>query len=171
MGGRGRTLDALQAALAGEHVTVYGYGVVGSRLPGASRGTAMTIWDDHRAARDRLAELIIARSARPVAAAASYRLPVKVTSVRAAGELAAELEDAMLRAYIPLTGAGDPRLRRFAGAAMQEAMTRAIRWRAMFAGSAPAGEGPPPGGISSAAGPAAAFPGIDPGALRPLPGQ
>lgn len=153
---RGRTLDALQAALAAEHAAVYGYGVLGARLPAARRGTARTIWDDHRAARDRLADLVTARRARPVAAEPSYALPVRVTSARTAAALAAVLEDNVMKSYVGLTGAKDPKLRRLAALAMQEAMTRAVTWRTLS-------------GIRP--GPAAAFPGLPQAALSPRPGQ
>lgn len=150
--GSGRSADpvaALQAALAAEHAAVYGYGVAGARLTGAAQTAARSLWDAHRARRDRLADMIIARRSDPVAAAAAYRLPVQVTSSRTAGQLMATLEDRLAAAYLGLAGVDDSRLRTFGAQSMQEAITRGCRWR-----------GTPP---------RSAFPGLRPTALSPLP--
>jgi hypothetical protein len=140
---------ALQAALAAEHTTIYGYGVAGARLRDGAQAWARTLWEAHRAKRDRLAGLIAARRADPVAAAAAYQLPVRATSPRTAGLLVATLEDRLAAAYLGLAGADDPRLRALGAQSMQEAITRAVRWR-----------GGPPG---------SAFPGLGGSALSPLP--
>ncbi|TDD80850.1 DUF4439 domain-containing protein [Actinomadura rubrisoli] len=147
-------VQALQTALAAEHAAVYGYGVLGARLRGTLRQTAAAVWDAHRVQRDRLISIL---SVRPVAAAPAYRLPVKATSARAAAQLAAALEDALVPAYVGLAGASSPDLRVLASGSAQNAMARAARWR-MNAG-APA--------------PSAAFPGLPSSALspRPRPGE
>jgi uncharacterized protein DUF4439 len=142
----------LQAALAAEHAAIYGYGVLGPRLSGAQRQTARTLLDAHRARRDRLRALLVAQRAEPVAAAPAYPLPVRPTSARAAAQLAAALEDKVLAAYLGLAGVRDRRLRRFAAQSMQEAATRAVRWR---------------GGAV----PSPAFPGMPENALSPRPEQ
>jgi hypothetical protein len=140
---------ALQAALAAEHAAVYAYGVAGARLRDEAQTSARTLWDAHRARRDRLADMIIERRADPVAAAAAYRLPVQVTSTRTAGLLMAAMEDRLAATYLGLVGVDDPRLRKLGAQWMQEAVTRACRWR-----------GSPP---------RSAFPGLRPAALPPLP--
>lgn len=142
-------VTALQTALAAEHAAIYGYGVAGAWLRGGSRQSALTLWDAHRAKRDRLAALIVAQHARPAAAATAYRLPVLVTSQRAAGQLVAALEERLAAAYLGLVGVNDPRLRALGAESMQEALGRAVRWRT----------GPP----------RSAFPGLDPSALSPVP--
>jgi hypothetical protein len=141
-------LAALQAALSAEHAAVYGYGVAGSRLRDDAQDLARTLWAAHRAKRDRLADLITARRADPVAATAAYRLPVQVTSPRTAGLLMAAMEDMLATAYLGLVGVGDARLRTLGAQSMQEAAMRACRWRA--------------------APPRSAFPGLG-RALSPLP--
>jgi hypothetical protein len=141
------TVSALQTALAAEHAAIYGYGVAGSRLRDDTRESARTLWDAHRDRRDRLTALIAARRARPVAAAAAYRLPVRVTSERTARLLVAALEDRLAAAYLVMVGADDARLRAIGAQWMQEAVTRAVRWR-----------GTPPG---------SAFPGMSKSALYP----
>ncbi|HEU5158822.1 MAG TPA: ferritin-like domain-containing protein [Streptosporangiaceae bacterium] len=140
---------ALQAALAAEHATVYGYGVAGARLRGDAQATAHLLWQSHRAKRDRLADLIIARRAEPVAAAPAYRLPIQVTSSRTAGLLAAAMEDRLAAAYLALVGVDEAKLRTLGAQSMQEAVIRACRWRA----------GPT----------RSAFPGLGGTALAPLP--
>ncbi|MFB4316663.1 ferritin-like domain-containing protein [Actinomadura sp. 21ATH] len=150
------TVDALQRALRSEHAAVYGYGVVGARLRGALRQDARTAWNLHRARRDDLAARITAMGAKPDAAAPAYKLPRAVGSARSAAQVAAALEDDAVTAYAGLAGSGDAALRGFAARAMQEAMERAVRWRAR--------SGPP-----RAAGPASAFPGLPGTALAPEP--
>lgn len=148
-----RTVEALQAALAAEHAAVYGYGVVGAGLSGPDQGTARIVMDAHRTRRDQLTEHLVQRGAQPVAAAAAYRLPVRVTSARTAAELAAVLEDRVLAAYVALAGAEEAGLRRYAALVMQEAASRSIGWRrtAGVRGASPAFPGLP--GEASAARP------------------
>jgi hypothetical protein len=145
------TVDGLQTALAAEHAAIYGYGVVGARLRGTQQQAARGIWAAHRSRRDKLIGFISALGTKPVAASAAYKLPVQVTSARTAAQLGGLLEDGVIAAYLVLAGADDPKLRRFAAQAMQEAMTREIRWR----GSAPA----------------TSFPGLASTALEPRAGQ
>jgi hypothetical protein len=142
-------IAALQAALAAEHATVYGYGVAGARLRDDAQESARMLWEAHRAKRDRLADMITARRVTPVAAAAAYRLPLRVSSARAAGLLMATMEDRLAAAYLGLVGVDDMRLRTLGVQSMQEAVMRAVRWRG----------GPP----------RSAFPGLGAPALSPLP--
>jgi hypothetical protein len=128
------TIEALQGALAAEHVAVFGYGVLGAHLLGAQRQTATQIWNSHRARRDRLRSYVTSGGGVPVAAAPAYRLPAPVSSARTAAQLAARLEDGVTAGYAGLAGVADPGLRRYAALAMQEATVRAVRWR----GAAPA---------------------------------
>ncbi|MBW8483665.1 ferritin-like domain-containing protein [Actinomadura parmotrematis] len=152
-----RGVDALQAALRAEHAAVYGYGVLGARLRPPLRDTATQLWNAHRSARDALASRITGLGGRPDAAAAAYRLPVRVTSARTAAQLAAALEDDLVTAYTGLAGVPGGALRTLGAKAMQQAIARSVMWRAN------AGQGPPP----------AAFPGLPASALppRPEPGE
>ncbi|MFC0041139.1 DUF4439 domain-containing protein [Actinomadura rayongensis] len=146
--------DELGAALEAEHAAVYGYGVLGARLSGPARVTAVAAWNAHRAARDALAARLTALGARAPAAAPAYALPVKPASPTAAARLAALLEDGVVAGYAGLAGASDPAVRTFAAGAMQEAVRRAVRWRRTAGTTAP---------------PAAAFPGLPPASLAPKP--
>lgn len=143
------TVAVLQAALAAEHVAIFGYGVLGGHLSPAQQQNVQLIWNSHRTRRDRLRAYIQTYGGTPVAAAAAYRLPFAVTSARTATQLAARLEDGVVAGYAVLAGAGDPALRRYAALAMQEATVRAVRWR-----------GSPP---------ADAFPGLPASVLTPKP--
>lgn len=143
------TIAALQAALAAEHVAIFGYGLLGGYLPPVQRGQATQIWYAHRSRRDRLRSSIQTDGGRPQAAAPAYRLPFRVDSARAAAQLAARLEDGVVDGYAGLAGADDAGLRRYAALAMQEAAVHAVRWRH--------------------AAPASAFPGLPASALQPRP--
>jgi hypothetical protein len=122
-------IPALQAALAAEQAAVYGYGVAGAHLDGASQATAQQYWTLHRTARDTLTAMIATRGTTPVAAQAYYDLPFPVTSSASAEALAAHLEDGVTAAYLNLVAAGNATLRNFGALAMQAAAGRAAHWR------------------------------------------
>lgn len=121
---------ALQAALAAEHVAVYGYGVVGARMTGPDRPPAAAAYAVHLARRDRLAALIRDRGAEPVAAEAGYQFPEPVTSPASARRLATLVEETVATAYADLVGAGDAELRELGARALADAAVRAAGWRA-----------------------------------------
>src|SRR5262249_20357850 len=114
---RAAAVGALQAALAAEHAAVYGYGVAGAHLSGARQRAAAHDWQIHQASRDALAAMITALGAQPVAAAAAYRLPFRVSTGRAAVMLAAFLEDRGAAAYLGVGAPSGARPRRVAAAA------------------------------------------------------
>ena len=150
-------VGALQAALAAEHAAVYGYGVAGAHLSGARQKAAAQGWEVHEAARDTLAAMITALGARPVAAAAAYRLPFPVHGSRAAVMLAAFLEDRVATAYLGVVALSDARLRLFGARALESAALRAAGWRGRTL-AFPGLEAPAPGPVTSG-----------PGASRPAP--
>ena len=122
-------VGALQAALAAEHAAVYGYGVAGAHLSGARQKAAEQDWQLHEASRDALAAMITALGAQPVAAAAAYRLPFRVSSGRDAVSLAAFLEDRVATAYLGVVALTETRLRMFGARAVESAALRAAGWR------------------------------------------
>ncbi len=122
-------VGALQAALAAEHAAVYGYGVAGAHLSGARQKAAAQDWRIHEASRDALAAMITALGAQPVAAAAAYRLPFRVSSGRDAVSLAAFLEDRVATAYLGVVALTETRLRLFGARAVESAALRAAGWR------------------------------------------
>ncbi|MEV2216660.1 ferritin-like domain-containing protein [Streptomyces sp. NPDC050997] len=124
-----RELTALQAALAAEHAAVYGYGVVGGRVPEGRRTEAKAAYDAHRARRDALVRQVRDLDGTPVSAAAAYALPFPVPDSSAAVRLAAELEDRMAGVYSDLVRAATGERRGTAAGALREAAVRAVRWR------------------------------------------
>lgn len=81
-------LQALQRTLAGEHASVYVYGVLGGRVSSSEQpalsGHLVSAYIVHRGRRDQLLRLVRAANGDPVAAETSYELP---TPSRTADEL------------------------------------------------------------------------------------
>jgi hypothetical protein len=124
------TVAALQSALAAEHATVYGYGVVGAYLSGSQQATATTDWVAHQVARDRLeAMLRSAGASQPAAAAVAYQLPMPVRNAREAVALAVVLEDRVATAYLGLVALSDTAIREYGAQQVQASALRAAAWR------------------------------------------
>jgi hypothetical protein len=123
-------LAALQAALAAEQATIYGYGVAGAHLQGSDQQYAMTALNQHMLQRDRLMALITAMNATPVAALPAYQLPFAVNSETSARELAAQLEQGSAGAEWDLIAASAPAssLRSLAIGWLTNAAQRAAHW-------------------------------------------
>ncbi|WP_166351650.1 ferritin-like domain-containing protein [Phytoactinopolyspora limicola] len=122
-------VDAIQAALAGEHACVYGYGVVGSHLSGDAQATARRALGAHEDRRAELREHLLAMGAVPEAAEPAYSLPFPVTDAASARELAGLLEQRLAAPYADLVGAAtDTTLRGLAAEALRAAAMRAVRW-------------------------------------------
>lgn len=124
-----KLVDAVQAALAAEHATVYGYGVVGGRIDSSRQGEARGAYDAHRARRDVLRREVRDLGDEPEPAAAAYALPFAVPDSAAAVRLAAELEDRLAGVYADLVRASEGARRREAAALLSEAAVRSVRWR------------------------------------------
>ena len=123
------TVDALQAALAGEHACVYGYGLVGAHAGARDESAARVAYESHRTRRDLLEAQIRARSAEPVAALPAYAVPFAVTDATTAGRLAGMLEERLAPLYADLVGvATNPVLREIAVRALVEAAVRSAGW-------------------------------------------
>lgn len=122
-------IEALQAALAGEHASVWGYGVAGARLPEPTQEQARTLLDTHRASVVRLTALVDQRGAVPVAAEVAYALPFPVEDAASARRLATLVERRLAAVYADLVAASDSRQLRTAGASgLRDAAVRAARW-------------------------------------------
>jgi Domain of unknown function (DUF4439) len=122
-------LRALQSALSAEHAAVYGYGVVGGRLPASEQARARGALDAHRSRRDALARSVRDLGGDPVAADAAYALPFPVRDGRAAVRLAAELEERLAAVYADVVRDTVGGLRAEAAVALREAAVRAVGWR------------------------------------------
>lgn len=122
-------LAAAQAALAGEHACVFGYGVVGAHLRDTAQDNARKILDQHRANRDQLVQFIRSQNATPIAALAAYELPISVTDQRSAREFAAELERRLAPVYADLVAsAEEPELRAIAVRGLVASAGWLARW-------------------------------------------
>jgi hypothetical protein len=134
-------LEALQAALAGEHAAVWARelagGVLAATDPGAAEAARAAV-AAHRARRDALAELLVRRGAEPVAARPAYGLPFPLADAAAAQRLAATVEDRLAAVYADLVAASTGQPRAVGAAGLLAAATATI----------------------AAGGPAAAFPGL-----------
>jgi Domain of unknown function (DUF4439) len=86
-------LGALQAALAAEQATIYGYGVIGAIVRGSDRDVASAALLSHERIRDQLMAMIAALGATPVTARPAYQLPFVGHDATSARALAAQLEE------------------------------------------------------------------------------
>jgi Domain of unknown function (DUF4439) len=120
---------ALQAALAAEHAAIYGYGVVGAYLTGASRVAATADWVAHQNARDELEAMLRSRGSQPAAAAIAYQLPIPVRTPGQAVSLAVILEERIATAYLGLVALSTPALRELGALQVRESALRAAFWR------------------------------------------
>ena len=122
--------DALGLALAAEHAAVWGYGVVGTALAAADRGTATAAEAAHRDVRDTALTLLSQRSVEPAAAQGGYALPFPVLSALDAAALAVVLEDGTAAAWVRvLDQAAERATRELALGALTGAEVRAVGWR------------------------------------------
>ncbi|TCC66153.1 DUF4439 domain-containing protein [Kribbella pittospori] len=108
-------VEALQAALAGEHAALYGIGVAGGKLSGARFRSATDSYEQHRLNRDRLSQLVVAAGETPAAAEPAYDLPQAVTNAATAAALILLLERRLAAVYGDLVESADkPAVRTFA---------------------------------------------------------
>ncbi|PRY18551.1 ferritin-like domain-containing protein [Kineococcus rhizosphaerae] len=143
---------ALQRALAGEHAAVHGYALVVARLPEPRRTEAAGDLQAHRTARDDLVDLLTARGATPVQAAAGY--DVAAPTAQAALALAASMDERLATLYADVVAASTPD-RDACGRAVLTAARRAHRWGSSvlaFPGSPELGEDGSPAPTTEPAG-------------------
>ncbi|MFE2917242.1 ferritin-like domain-containing protein [Kitasatospora indigofera] len=123
------TATALQSALAAEHAAVYGYGVVGAKLPDDQQRTdARTAFATHEARRDTWRRLLAGSGATPGAAAAGYQLPFAVADAAGAARLAAHIEARLTDVYGELVAALPADRRVTAADALRGTALQARRW-------------------------------------------
>lgn len=122
-------IEALQAALAGVHAALWGYGVLGPRLSGEESKRGRRTYTRYRELRDHFVALLKERSADPVAAAPGYALPFPVTDAASARRLAAHLEAGCAAVFADLVaGATSATLRSFAARTLRECALRHLEW-------------------------------------------
>lgn len=122
-------IDALQAALAGEHAAMYAIGVAGGHLRRAQFVAASELLGRHRDRRDRLTELLLAADAEPVAAAPAYDLPSTVRTAADAAALIRVVEQRLAVVYGDLVEVADTAaIRTLAIQAVIAAASEVIQW-------------------------------------------
>ncbi|MFF0340712.1 ferritin-like domain-containing protein [Kribbella sp. NPDC004875] len=122
-------VEALQAALAGEHAAMYGVGVAGGKLTGARFRDATDTFEQHRDNRDKLSALLVAAGETPVAAEAAYDLPQAVTNTATATALVLLIERRIAAVYGDLVEAAEqPAVRAFAVESLLGSATAQLAW-------------------------------------------
>lgn len=123
-------LEALQAALAGEHAAVYVYGVLGGRVSMSEQPTLAlalgTAYATHRQRRDELTARVSARGAEPVAAEVSYRLPNPASTTHQLTSAALETERRCAAVYADTVGSTSRGDRRWAVEALTDTAVREL---------------------------------------------
>lgn len=128
-----RPTDAAQAALldavASEHGTIYGYGVVSAHSTPDDNALVAEAMAQHRARREEALVMLAERAVTAPLPAAGYELPLEVTDPGDAAELAVRMESDTATAWrAVLEQAQTPEDRRFAVTAMTQAAVLAARW-------------------------------------------
>jgi hypothetical protein len=123
-------LDALQAAVAGEHAAVWASGRAAGELAGRRRDAARRELDAHRRARDELRRQVRALGAIPLEAAVAYVEPFPVQGSSGGRRLMAHVNTALAATYADVAAASEPAARREAVQRSSEAAVRAVEWGA-----------------------------------------
>lgn len=125
-----KPLEALQAALAGEHAAVYVYGVIGGRVSlsteAALANQVRTAYALHRGRRDQLIAMVRAVDEEPVAAEVTYQLPNLATTPRLLEAAALELEHRCVAVYADLVGSTSGANRQWAIDSLNDAAVREL---------------------------------------------
>ena len=131
--------DAWQAALAAEHAAVYGYGIVGPRVPAAERSLARRCEDQHQRLRDQTVAALAAGGHAPVPPEPSYPMPFAVVDAASARRFALRLETDAAAAWRYLVAMSDPdsSVRTSASQALTDTAVRAFLWRRLISPAVP----------------------------------
>ena len=120
---------ALCDALAIEHSTIYGYGIVSAMSPPSVNGMVVEALAQHRQRRDDVIAMLAARKVNVPLAATGYQLPLLVASPADAARLAVRMENdgaTAWRAVIEHADTADDRV--FASTALTQSTVMAARW-------------------------------------------
>lgn len=147
-GGSNTVADALQLVLAAEHAAVYGYPMVGVRLPDSAQAQrARNLEAAHRQVRDEVMSQLARLAVTPVAAQPTYPSPQPATgttsSTAAALRSAVAIEEQCASAYrylltaaVTTSGAHQPvRIQAMTGLATSAA--NATAWRSLVVPAKP----------------------------------
>ena len=124
---------ALCDALAIEHSTIYGYGIVSAMSPPSVNGMVVEALAQHRQRRDDVIAMLAARKVNVPLAATGYQLPLLVASPADAARLAVRMENdgtTAWRAVIEHADTADDRA--FASTALTQSTVMAARWNRLL---------------------------------------
>jgi hypothetical protein len=129
----GRPTDAANGALfdaiATEHATIYGYGLVSAHSTPDVNDLVSTAMAEHRERREEAIAVLEARSVDPPLPAAGYQLPMEVDNPTDAANLAVRMEeDAAVAWRAVLEQAADEKDRSFAVSALSQCAVAAAKW-------------------------------------------
>lgn len=127
-------LAALYDAVATEHATIYGYGIVSAHSTPDANPLVSDAMKAHRAQREKAIELLKQRSVTPPPAAIGYQLPIKVDDPTDAANLAVRMENdtaVAWRAVLEQAAAGSAADadRAFAVSSLGQCAVLAARWK------------------------------------------
>lgn len=130
-------MGALFDAVAVEHATIYGYGLVSAHSTPEDNSLVADSMAEHRARREAAIKLIEDAGGAVPLPAAGYSLPSEVDTPAQAAKLAVRMEEDVATAWRAVVEqATDENVRAFGVAAMLEAAVTAARWRTI-AGATP----------------------------------
>lgn len=129
-----RPTDAADAALydavATEHATIYGYGVVSAHSTPDVNDLVAASMLEHRERREAALAMLTARSAGAPLPAAGYELPMKVDDPTGAAKLAVQMEsDGAVAWRAVVEQSTNEQDRAFAVTALTQSAVTAARWR------------------------------------------
>jgi hypothetical protein len=125
---------SLSDALAVEHSTIYGYGIVSALCPPGVNNLVVEALDQHRQRRDDVIAMLAARKVTAPVAASGYQLPTPVVRAGDAARLAVRMESdgaTAWRAVIEHAETADDRA--FASTALTQSAVMAARWNRVLA--------------------------------------
>lgn len=120
---------ALFDAIAVEHATIYGYGLVSAHSTPDVNELVSASLAEHRERREAAIALLTARQVEPPLPAAGYQLPTPVDDPTEAAKLAVRMEsDAAVAWRAVVEQAADEKDRTFAVTALTQCAVAAARW-------------------------------------------
>jgi Domain of unknown function (DUF4439) len=129
---------ALYDAVAAEHGTVYGYGIVSAHSTPEDNYLVSSSMAEHRERREEALALLSARSVGAPLPAAGYQLPFRVEHPTEAAKLAVRMEeDAAVAWRAVVEQSTNEQDRAFAVGALTECAVAASRWRLVLGVSPP----------------------------------
>ncbi len=126
-------LGALFDAVAVEHATIYGYGVVSAHSLPIRNEMISEALEEHRARREVATAMLTERGAAAPLPAVGYQLPIEVDSPTDAARLAARMEDDCAVAWRAVVEQAESEQdREFGLTALTQCAVLAARWRRVF---------------------------------------